>query len=48
VRLALNQFLRALELFLVVAYQKPHEDIRIDPEHQRESASTGSAFRPFL
>src|SRR5215469_8226114 len=41
-----QQALRSRELPLLIAYQEAHQDIRVDAEHQRESCSVDSAFRP--
>jgi hypothetical protein len=42
--LAREQSLRACELHPVVLDQKAHQHVRIEPDHQRESLSTGIRF----
>src|SRR6185437_2159569 len=32
----------------VVPDEESHQDVRIEPDHQRDSCSTGTAFWPFL
>src|SRR4029077_6419997 len=46
--LTLDESPGSLELLWVIANQEANEHVGVDTEHQRESCSTGTRFRPFL
>jgi hypothetical protein len=46
--LALDQPAGSRELGLVVAHQKPHQDIGIETQHQRDRREIATGLRPFL
>jgi Mg-chelatase subunit ChlD len=46
--LTLDQFACLLELGFVIPNQKANEYVGIDPQHHRDSCSTGTGLRPFL
>jgi hypothetical protein len=47
-RLVSDQSPRLFELPFVIRNQKANENVRVDADHQRDSCSIGTGFRPFL